>query len=463
MRKVVLSAVALIFATIPLQAQNSGEDIARSTMERRAVDAAIWAMPAVSMAGIRKSLAGVGADFNQVVYFSKPLEARHELLTANNQTPYIATVLDLRHGPMVLDVPPASSKVALLGSAIDSWEVPLADVGPSGDDAGKGGKYLFLPPGHTGSQSGGDIVIQSPTVFVHVGLRPIIIGQGTLADAVAYSQTLKVYPLAEASNPRTTYVDAYLKPWKTLPVYDLTYFRDLAAVVNDEPAQERDAVMLGLLASIGIEKGKPFNPSREQAQIFERAVQEAYSAMQDYFTTPGKAFVPYWPDRQWMDLNLPQKEGMNFLVDGKLLVDERAGGFAFWATWLPKKLGASAYPTAMRDSAGRFLTGQNSYRLRIPADTPARDFWSVIVYSMKTKSMIPNPQNRVGLSSYDKSKLQMNADGSVDLYFGPSAPPGKEANWLPTGEDFFLILRLYGPEKAFFDRTWKMNDVEQVN
>ncbi len=116
----------------------------------------------------------------------------------------------------------------------------------------------------------------------------------------------------------------------------------------------------------------------------------------------------------------------------------------------------------MRDSAGKLLSGQTSYRLRVPADTPARDFWSVIVYSMKTKSMIPNPQNRVGLSSYDKSKLQMNVDGSADLYFGPTAPPGKEANWLPTGEDFFLVLRLYGPEKAFFDRTWKMNDIEEV-
>ena len=132
--------------------------------------------------------------------------------------------------------------------------------------------------------------------------------------------------------------------------------------------------------------------------------------------------------------------------------------------WLPKKLGAaSAYPTALRDGAGKLLSGQNNYRLRVPADTPARDFWSVIAYSMKTKSMIPNPQNRVGLSSYDKSKLLMNADGSVDLYFGPTAPSGKEANWLPTGEDFFLILRLYGPGKAYFDKTWKMNDIEQVN
>ena len=427
MKKVFLSAVALICATMSSQAQNlSAEYIARRTMERRAVEAAIWGMPAVYMAGIRRSLAGIGADYNQVVYFSKPLEARHEFLTANNQTPYVVSVLDLHTGPVVFQLPPASDKVALFGSVIDSWQVPLVDVGPTGEDAGKGGKYLFLPPGYGGMPPAGYITIQSPTFFVHAAIRPIILGQGTLADGVAASQTMKVYPLVEASNPQTKYVDAYPHPWKTLPIYDLTYFRDLAAVVNDEPAQEKDAVMLGYLASIGIEKGKPFNPTGQQAAALERAVKQAYAEMQDYFTTPGKMLVPHWPDRQWMDITLSQKQDFTFVVDGKLLVDERAGNF-FFATWLPKKFGAaSAYPTVLRDSKGDLLSGKRSYRLRVPADTPARDFWSVIVYSMKTKSMIPNHQNRVGLSSYDKSKLQMNADGSADLYFGATRPPARK-------------------------------------
>ncbi len=177
-------------------------------MQRRAVEAAIWGMPAVSMAGIRKSLAGIGAGYNQVVYFSKTLEARHEFLTANNQTPYVLSVLDLHQGPVVLELPPASDKVALFGSAIDSWEVPLVDVGPTGEDKGKGGKYLFLPPAYSGSAPDGYITVQSPTCFVHPGLRPIIIGKGSLADGVTYSQTLKVYPRAAASNPHTTYVHA---------------------------------------------------------------------------------------------------------------------------------------------------------------------------------------------------------------------------------------------------------------
>ena len=416
-------------------------------------------MPAVSMAALRKSLAGIGAETNQVIYFSRPVEPRHELLTANNNTPYVVSVLDTRSGPVVLEVPPAGDRVSLFGSAIDSWEVPLVDVGPTGDDAGQGGKYIFLPPGYDQPVPEEYRVVPSTTCFVYVALRPIITQGARLEEAVAYSKTLKVYPLVQASNPETRYVDAYPKAWKTLPVYDATFFRDLAQVVKDEPAQTKDAAMFGLLASIGIEKGKPFDPTGEAARPFDQAAREAYAAMQDYFVTPGKALLPVWPDRQWGGPNLTQKEGFTFVQDGKLLVDERAGGFAFWATWIPKKPGAaSAYLTGLRDAAGQPFSGQKSYRLQVPADVPVRDFWSVIAYSMKTKSMIPNPV-RAGLSSYDKPRMRMNADGSVDLYLGPQPPVGKETNWIPTGEDFFLLFRLYGPAEGFAE-AWKMPDVE---
>jgi hypothetical protein len=107
----------------------------------RAVEAAIWGMPAVSMAAIRRSLKrDLDAEFGDVIYFSQVMEPRHEFLTANNQTPYVFTFFDLRRGPMILEVPAASATVALFGSGIDSWEVPLVDVGPTGEDAGEGGR-----------------------------------------------------------------------------------------------------------------------------------------------------------------------------------------------------------------------------------------------------------------------------------------------------------------------------------
>ena len=118
---------------------------------------------------------------------------------------------------MVLEVPAATDKTVLFGSAIDSWEVPLADVGGTGDDAGKGGKYLFVGPGDSSKPPDGYLVVPSETVFIHIGLRPISIGKGTLADAVVYSQSLKAYPLANAAKPTTRYIDGYPKVWKTLP------------------------------------------------------------------------------------------------------------------------------------------------------------------------------------------------------------------------------------------------------
>jgi hypothetical protein len=459
--RAVAGVIALVFMTATAQTQNSADELKRATFTRRAVDGALWGMPAASMASFRRSLAGVGAGYNDVLYFSKPLEARHEFITANNNTPYVATALDLHQGPMVVEVPPASAKVALFGSAIDSFQVPLVDVGPAGDDAGRGGKYLFLPPGYRDGAPAGYLVIPSTTNFLHVAFRPIVGKGATIEDGVAYAKTLKVYPLSSAANPPPTkFVDAYPQAWHTLPVFDLSFFKDIAAVVNDEPAQKKDAVMLGLLASIGIEKGKPFNPTGDTAKAFEQAAAQAYDVMQANLVGPLSDRI--WPDRQWTELHMTPTRNTDFMIDGRLLIDERATVY-FLGTWVPKKSVASAYPQAYRDGTGALLKGDKTYRLRVPADTPARDFWSAIVYSMKTKSMIPNAQNVVGLSSYDKSKMQMNGDGSVDLYFGPKAPAGKEANWIPTGEDFFVIFRLYGPEKAYFDKTWKLPDIESVS
>jgi hypothetical protein len=228
------------------------------------------------MAAIRASLKrDLDADLGDVVYFSNVMEPRHEFLTANNQTPYVFTCFDLRRGPMVLEVPPASDKVALFGSGIDSWEVPLVDVGPTGEDAGKGGRYLFLPPAHRAETPPGYFVVPSPTVFVHFALRPITIGHGTLADAVAYSQLLKTSSLAETGGLSTTrYIDAYPRAWRTLPPFDLGYLQLLADTIDADPPQAKDAVMLAMLASIGIEKGKAFKPDAEAARILTEGVQE---------------------------------------------------------------------------------------------------------------------------------------------------------------------------------------------
>ena len=151
-----------------------------------------------------------------------------------------------------------------------------------------------------------------------------------------------------------------------------------------------------------------------------------------------------------------------YVTEDCLLIDERAGGAYFWITYLPKSLGGGTfYLTGLRTKDGELLNGTDTYRLTVPADTPAKDFWSVIVYSMRTKGFVEGV-DRVGLSSLELPNMRKNTDGSVEIYFSPKAPEGLESNWIPTGEDFFLLFRLYGPDKALFERSWTLPDVERI-
>jgi len=463
-------ATLLTLGLVPIQATDASqaESITREITVQRAAQAAIWGMPAVGIWDIVVSTRrDLGGDIGDIVYFSKPMTSRHGFLTANDVTPYVIASLSSKDGPIVVEVPPAADKASYFGTFVDAWDTPIADVGPPGADKGEGGKYLFLPPGYEGEAPDGYLVYRPNTYSVNFAFRPVSKNGGTLEEAVAYGRTLKTYRLSEAANPpETRFIDAYPKVWNTLPTYDITYFQDLAAVVNNEPILERDKAMMGLLAGIGIEKGKPFEPDPETTKILEDGLKLAYASMQHYFTTPGKAMVPYWDSRQWQIWNFAEGQaeaGFPFVTDDRVLIDERAGGAYFWITYLPKALGGgSFYLTGLRDKDGNLFDGTSTYRLRVPKDTPAKDFWSAIVYSMRTKGFIENV-DRVGLSSKDLEGMTANEDGSIDVYFAPKAPEGLESNWVPTGEDFFLIFRLYGPDKPLFEKTWTLADVEKAN
>jgi hypothetical protein len=461
--------LGFVAACSPTGGDTYGErDLDYELAYQRAVQAVIWGMPAASMISFREAFfRDADGDFGDIFYMGGLGEPRHEALTANSQTPYATVLLNVKDEPMVLEIPPASSKVALFGSAIDVWQVPVADVGPTGADAGRGGRYLFLPPGYDGPVPSGFFPVQMETYGIFVALRPIVIGDGTLEDAIANTQTIKAYPLAAADDPPANrYIDIYpLERLGTLPEYDMSFFEDLARLVNEEVALERDKVMLGMLASIGIQKGVPFEPDEKTRSVLEQAIVDGRAMMEHYFETPGRAFEMFWPDRQWGAFTTPSESGFVFDEGDEILLDARAGGAFYWATFVPKELGAgSYYLMCLRDQAGDLLLGSNSYRLRVPADVPTRDFWSVIVYSKDTKAFIYNDLNRTGLSSYETPNMVGNDDGTFDIYFGPVAPQGLESNWIPTaGEDFFLLFRFYGPEPALYEKEWKLPDVEKVN
>lgn len=433
-------------------------------IHRRAVEAAVWGMPIEGTRGLllaaRKDL---GADWNDIIYFSKPMESRHGFLTANNQVPYVVASLNTKDGPLVLEVPGASDKAKFFGSLVDVWDYPFTDVGPAGADKGKGGKFLLLPPGYEGDVPDGYFVFRPYSYAVHIALRPVAEPGATMEDQVAYAKTLKVYPLSQASNPpETNFVDAYPNKWDTLPKYDISFFYDMAGTINEEPVLERDLAMMGILSAIGIEKGKAFNPDARTKEILELAIKDAYDYMQDLFVK--KAFRNFIPGTQWSTFNLSMeqaKAGWPFVTKDRMLIDERTNLYHY-ATFMPQKLGGgSFYLTSLSDSEGNLLDGESTYKMNVPADTPAGDFWSAIAYSFATHGFIESSE-RVGISSINKDSLKVNDDGSVDLYFAPSAPKGQESNWVPTREKFWICLRLYGPEKALHDGSWKLPDIVKI-
>jgi len=432
---------------------------------QRGIEAVNWSIPAVSMICMRDANFGLGGSYNTVYWLSAPPTALTETLTANNQTPYASVFLNTQDGPVVLDIPPASDRTAIFGSAVDIWQEPVVDIGPAGEDEGKGGKYVFYPPGYEGKEIEGSFNVHVNSYQVFVALRCIPLGEASYRDAAEYSRNINAYSVTEMNNPpEGEYIDMAGKHLPTLPEYNFNYFNRIKELIDTEPLQKRDMVMGGMLASIGIEKNKPFTPNSKVKEALEKAAADGYGYLEYMFENPGFSLIKQWDDKQWTNLKEPSKDGFVFDEGDYLLLDER-GSLFHWATFVPRHLGkATAYVISMRDSNGDLLKGDKTYELNVPAIVPARDFWSVIVYSKRTKSFIYNDQNIVGLSSYDKEKMNLNADGSVDIFFSKTAPEGMESNWIPTnGEDFFIIFRFYGPGDAYYDKSFELPDIQLLN
>jgi hypothetical protein len=452
----------------PPGARQSVEDLDAQVAYQRAFEAVLWAMPASAIYRFRVGLLEQpGMADNVITAYSGPLKTNHEVITGNQVTPYVGAVSDLRNGPVVLEVPAKTNKAVLYGQIVDAWQSTIADVGPVGADKGEGGKYLLLPPNYNGQIPDGYFVLRPSSYRIVMAFRSIQLEGATPADAYAYSKTLKMYPLSEAANPRPTrIVDGRPYPLHTLPFYDIRALQDIHDIISVEPVQPRDKVMMGMLATIGIEPGKPFDPPPKFKAAMEKGVVDAYYYMQNLDT---KLFASnlYWPDRHWSFVMVPDAQrGFDFVSNDAVDIDKRAAAWFFF-TFYPKVLSDKAgtvYLAPIADSDGRPLEAGKTYKLRVPRDIPAKQFWSLTMYDRATWAFVNNPLDRAGLGSFNMDQMKVNADGSVDLYFGPNAPAGLETNWLPTmGKEPYLWLRLYGPEDAFWTKTFKMPDVELVN
>ncbi|MEG9504360.1 MAG: DUF1254 domain-containing protein [Methylorubrum extorquens] len=426
---------------------------------QRATQAYIWGLPIVGFAQWQFAASSVfGARDTDVVLYES-LRDKLGILTANATTPYIGGFPDLsRTGPLVVEYPEGASA----GGVGDFWQRPVTDMGETGPDAGKGGRYLLVGPGQTAPEAPDYRIIQVPTSNVFVAFRVL---DPDPERGKALIERFRLYPYAERANPPATrLLRPEGRPWSQVPPRGFAYWERLNDILQREPVMERDRMIMAMLKPLGIEKGKPFKPDARQRRILEEGARVGEMMAQVKSFTKREADARYRPEARWDYVILmdPSQEAATYSQ-----LDERAD-WTYEAVTATKGMVTrtpgvgQAYLGAYQDEAGNWLDGGKSYRLRVPADPPAKLFWSLTVYDTDQRVLIDNGRDIADRSS--RQDLVKNADGSVDIYVGPTAPEGFEKNWIPSvpGKAWFAYFRLYGPLQPYFDRTFALPDFKPV-
>jgi len=425
---------------------------------QRATQAYMDFFPALSLYGIVKSQIRdfrfkTSSDVGVMADFMKPSE---NYLTGNDVTVYAFASLDLKiDGPTVVEIPPG-----MYGNANDGIFKHLTDFGPTGPDKGKGGKYLFLPPSYKGKEPKGFFVIRSPGYRIWAMMRGF--GEvGTGDQAVNwFKKRLKVYSLATGPRKNKA-VNTSGMGANTLPPEDGSVFAMLNEIIQHEPAELFSAEQRGRLASLGIEKGKPYKPDARMTKIFDQAAKQGVAMSRAIVYASRDPEINYWPNRHWEKMFVRNTE---FVNNGYNDIDARTLWHYQAICVSPNLLSTTpgvgtAYLTCFRDKEGNYLLGNKRYRLRVPANPPVKRFWAVTAYDPLSRSLLDSGGN-ITVSS--TRGVDANPDGSVDIYFGQEAPKGKEKNLIKTDPDkgFFVVFRFYGPLEGYINKAWVLNDFE---
>jgi hypothetical protein len=467
MKTTFLATLTLLLATPAVGQTLSTDDLARRMIERRAVEAVIWGIPAVNADLMRQEmLTKTQGKVGQVIYWGRPLDWHNQTLTPNPDALYFMVFFSTKDGPIVLNLPPGNANGSFNGNIVTMWQMPLEDAGLLGIDKGAGGKFLVLPPGYAGAKPAGYVPLQSDTYSGYMLFRSNLRSHGDadVQAAIAYGKRMKVYSLTQADNPpATVFTDVKDIDFDSTIRYDASFFEHLDRIVQEEPWIDRDRVMIDSLKSLGIEKGKPFKPDDAMKVTMASAAKEGgawleakYDAgLPPFFSSTSRWTYPAPPEviKSYAD---------GFADMNSYPLDGRGLGYSYAYIGI-KRLGAGQfYAISIRDRDGDPFDGGRTYRLNVPADAPVDQYWSVTAYDRQTHALIKNVA-RASRSS-QIADLQKNADGSVDIWLGPTAPAGKEANWLPTdpARQFELMARFYAPKKEFFEKKWVLPDVEKT-
>jgi hypothetical protein len=458
--------IAFLLSACSAPAGSEEQDIHDRMMHSRAVDAVVWAMPLLNFKGFRDGHAAAGVGPNDVAYFSQIQNWKFQTATPNNTTPYVNFYWNIADGPVVVEIPPSADGVGIFGTIMDAWQRPIDDVGAAGRDGGRGAKYVLTPSGYDGPLLPGAYVYEQGTNYGFAILRAIIpdASAENIAKAAEFAQRIKVYPLSEADDPPAmNYVDTFDVLLEMTPVLDGGVYAEIHKIIQEEVVLERDLSMMGMLAQLGIKKGMPFEPTAEMQAVFDKAAPEALQYMIEQYhrvLNPMK-----YEGKKWSVLLPPGAIETELTYEFPSYYDYHARGSVYYAVISSvKNYGTATFYLDLAETPdGEWLDGGSNYKLTVPPNVPVRDFWAVTAYDLETASYIRDVEK----GSIDSSTrgLAVNADGSVDIYFGPTAPSGMEANWLPTDPDrrFFLLFRFYGPEPGVFDGSFVLYDIEKLN
>ncbi len=434
---------------------------------QRAIQVYQLALPAVAGAGIFYEVDKVGAQPGDVMYWSDFMTSDIELLTGNISVLYFFSYQDLSDGPIVVDVPAGS----IQGHIDNIYQQVITDIGGTGPYAGDGGTILILPPNYDGEVPENYFVKESDTTqFMVVGRA--FVNAPDKASAEKLITNVNIYNLSKVNNsPQVKFFDLSGESLKLSHPTTEGFWEFLHKVYSRETVvRDEDKNLVGLMHAIGIVPGEPFAPNEHsKALLDEAAVVADLMTRGIAYDSPVKESFLYWTDKNWE---------LAFMTKNPLFEDERGAtqieprlSFVYQAITTADAMvleivgKGSKYVGTYRDADENFLIGSNTYHLNIPANVPAENFWSILVYDAETRSMIKNDvQPLPGIRSLDSDKLIQNSDGSYDVYFGPEAPEGYENNWVKTneGDGFFVFFRFYSPTEAYYDKSWQLPMVERI-
>ena len=447
------------------QAQSQPKTFADRLNYSRAIEAVIWARP---LTGFKAMMDGLQRDGDvgnhDIGYFSRVQNSKLKWPTTNATTPYALGYWSVEKEPVVVQIPPESPDIKIFGTLLDAWQRPMADVGPEGVDGGRGAKYLLIAPEYRGPVPIGFIPVQQTTHNGWVSLRLILKDNSpaSLQKVAAYVKQVTISPLSQVNDPKTRHIDLFDKKVNLVSPLDAEMFRTLHAIIQNERTEERDLVAMGMLQSLGIEKGKQFAPSAEMVAMLDAAAKETQAHMRRRYLFD---VASYYPGTQWRFAFTPGVYETRYTGIYPGYVDLDARGEMYNYSWgSAERVGkATYYINLAADAKGQPLDGSRNYRLKVPANAPVTQFWAASTQTDENGAFMDVP-GRVALSSTDEGVVK-NPDGSVDVYFGPKAPQGRESNWVQTATDkrWFIMFRFYGTQPAVYDKSWSMGDMETLN